>query len=122
VKLKLILAIVLALVIIGTLVMPVSAVSELGKRYSCSVCGTVVLCIKSGTGQLTCDGKEMEMIHPGPVPSGLLEATFNGQTIDPMVNVIGKRYRCTKCGAEFIVIKAGTGTLSCCGQPMELKK
>ncbi|GAG41997.1 unnamed protein product, partial [marine sediment metagenome] len=33
-----------------------------------------------------------------------------------------KRYRCPKCGSEFIVTKGGEGTITCCGQPMELKK
>ncbi len=39
-----------------------------------------------------------------------------------MANQIGKRYICSKCGSEFMVTKSGEGTLSCCGQPMELKK
>ncbi|MBI2911835.1 MAG: desulfoferrodoxin [Chloroflexi bacterium] len=28
---------------------------------------------------------------------------------------------CTICGSEMIVTKAGAGTLTCCGQPMQLK-
>ncbi|MGQ9573505.1 MAG: hypothetical protein ACUVV3_10070 [Dehalococcoidia bacterium] len=39
-----------------------------------------------------------------------------------MANQAGKRYQCTKCGTEMIVTKAGQGTLSCCGQPMQLKQ
>jgi len=39
-----------------------------------------------------------------------------------MANQIGKRYVCKKCGSEFIVTKGGEGTVTCCGQPMELKK
>jgi len=39
-----------------------------------------------------------------------------------MANAVGKRYRCVKCNCEFIVTKGGSGTLKCCGQPMELKK
>ncbi|MCE5263058.1 MAG: desulfoferrodoxin [Deltaproteobacteria bacterium] len=39
-----------------------------------------------------------------------------------MANQAGKRYVCTKCGAEHIVTRPGGGTLSCCGQPMEIKK
>ncbi len=31
----------------------------------------------------------------------------------------GERYRCTLCGNEVVVTKAGGGELSCCGQPME---
>lgn len=39
-----------------------------------------------------------------------------------MASQVGKRYRCEKCGSEFIVTKAGQGELKCCGQPMEIKK
>jgi len=39
-----------------------------------------------------------------------------------MPSVVGKRYRCTVCGAEFIVTKGGKGTLICCGKPMEIKE
>lgn len=38
-----------------------------------------------------------------------------------MANQTGKKYICKKCGSEFIVTKAGKGTLTCCGQPMSLK-
>jgi desulfoferrodoxin-like iron-binding protein len=39
-----------------------------------------------------------------------------------MANEIGKRYVCKKCGSEFIVTKAGAGSVTCCGQQMEQKK
>jgi desulfoferrodoxin-like iron-binding protein len=39
-----------------------------------------------------------------------------------MANQLGKLYVCTKCGAQVIVTKAGGGTISCCGVPMEPKK
>ncbi|MEX0800883.1 MAG: hypothetical protein WD379_06680 [Dehalococcoidia bacterium] len=39
-----------------------------------------------------------------------------------MVNQVGKRYVCEKCGSEFIVTKGGSGELHCCGQPMKLKQ
>ncbi|HEX7475545.1 MAG TPA: hypothetical protein VF318_06210 [Dehalococcoidales bacterium] len=39
-----------------------------------------------------------------------------------MANVVGKRYKCAKCGSEFIVTKGGTGEIKCCGQSMEQKK
>ena len=39
-----------------------------------------------------------------------------------LANEVGKRYSCEKCGTEFIVTKAGEGKLTCCGQPMTLKK
>ncbi len=43
--------------------------SQLGKRYKCSVCGTEVLCVKSGSGSVACDGKEMEIQEPRTIPS-----------------------------------------------------
>lgn len=39
-----------------------------------------------------------------------------------MANQVGKRYQCTKCNTEMIVTKGGTGSLGCCGQPMQLKQ
>ncbi len=39
-----------------------------------------------------------------------------------MANQTGKRYKCTECGAEFIVTRGGDGTVCCCGKPMEPKK
>ncbi|MDD4859533.1 MAG: hypothetical protein PHR56_04945 [Dehalococcoidales bacterium] len=39
-----------------------------------------------------------------------------------MANQVGKRYQCSVCGSEFIVTKAGAGTITCCGKPMEIKK
>lgn len=38
-----------------------------------------------------------------------------------MANEVGKRYRCTKCGSEFIVTRGGNGAVMCCGQPMTKK-
>lgn len=35
-----------------------------------------------------------------------------------MANLLGKRYRCTRCDAELLVSKAGDGALACCGEPM----
>jgi 3-oxoacid CoA-transferase B subunit len=29
---------------------------------------------------------------------------------------------CTKCGAEVIITRGGSGTITCCNQPMEIKK
>jgi desulfoferrodoxin-like iron-binding protein len=39
-----------------------------------------------------------------------------------MPNQMGKRYVCSKCGAEVIITKAGGGTLICCGLDMLMKK
>ncbi len=45
-----------------------------------------------------------------------LESEFN------MANLVGKRYVCSNCGTEYIVTKAGAGTVNCCGKPTQLKK
>ncbi|MBM3941149.1 MAG: desulfoferrodoxin [SAR202 cluster bacterium] len=34
---------------------------------------------------------------------------------------MGKKYVCDSCGSEFMVTKAGTGDLQCCGQPARQK-
>jgi desulfoferrodoxin-like iron-binding protein len=39
-----------------------------------------------------------------------------------MPSQLGKIYVCAQCGAQFIVTKAGSGDLQCCGKPMEQKK
>jgi len=39
-----------------------------------------------------------------------------------MANQVGKRYKCAKCGSEFVVTRGGEGEVHCCGKPMELKK
>jgi desulfoferrodoxin-like iron-binding protein len=39
-----------------------------------------------------------------------------------MANQVGKRYKCAKCGAEVIVTRGGNGAVTCCDQPMEIKK
>lgn len=39
-----------------------------------------------------------------------------------VANETGKRYICALCGAEFIVTRGGNGTLTCCNQPMQLKR
>jgi len=43
--------------------------SQLGKRYRCSVCGTEILCTKAGEGVAVCCDKDMEVQEPKPLPS-----------------------------------------------------
>lgn len=43
--------------------------SQLGKRYTCPVCGTEILCVKSGEGVAACDSQEMEIKEPKTIPS-----------------------------------------------------
>ena len=37
-----------------------------------------------------------------------------------MPNQLGKRFQCENCGTEVLCIKAGDGTVECCGKAMEL--
>jgi desulfoferrodoxin-like iron-binding protein len=43
--------------------------SQLGKRYRCQVCGTEVLCVKTGEGTIVCCGQEMVVQEPRTIPS-----------------------------------------------------
>ncbi len=43
--------------------------SELGKGYECEVCGTQVLVVKPGDGDLECDGRLMVIQGQRRVPS-----------------------------------------------------
>ena len=38
-----------------------------------------------------------------------------------MANQTGKRYVCATCGSEMLVTKAGAGTLTCCGEEMQIR-
>jgi hypothetical protein len=31
---------------------------------------------------------------------------------------VATRLRCSTCGAEFVVVEAGEGTIECCGVPL----
>jgi len=44
-------------------------VSQLGKRYRCSVCNTEVLCTKASDNNPNCCDKEMELQKPKKSPS-----------------------------------------------------
>ena len=39
-----------------------------------------------------------------------------------MANQLGKRYRCTVCGMEVLVTKAGGGAVNCHDQDMEVQE
>ncbi len=43
--------------------------NQLGKRYQCAVCGTIILCTKPGEGEATCDGHPMVLQEPKKLPS-----------------------------------------------------
>jgi len=43
--------------------------NQLGRRYECQVCGTIVLCTKAGEGTILCCGQEMGIQQPRKLPS-----------------------------------------------------
>ena len=43
--------------------------NQLGKRYVCAKCGTMVLCTKTGEGSIQCCEVEMEIQQPRQLPS-----------------------------------------------------
>jgi len=43
--------------------------NQLGKRYQCPICGTMVLCTKAGEGAVLCHEQEMELQQPRKLPS-----------------------------------------------------
>ncbi|MGQ9573504.1 MAG: hypothetical protein ACUVV3_10065 [Dehalococcoidia bacterium] len=44
-------------------------VNQLGKRFQCEVCGTEVLCIKPGNGEVHCCETPMKLMQPKVLPS-----------------------------------------------------
>lgn len=43
--------------------------NQLGRRYECQVCGTIVLCTKAGNGTIYCCEQEMVVQQPRRLPS-----------------------------------------------------
>jgi desulfoferrodoxin-like iron-binding protein len=44
-------------------------VNQVGKRYRCERCETVVICAKRGEGELVCHGAPMVVMVAKPLPS-----------------------------------------------------
>ncbi len=43
--------------------------NQLGRRYQCEVCGTMVLCTKAGDGAICCHDQPMTVQQPRQLPS-----------------------------------------------------
>lgn len=43
--------------------------NQVGKRYRCEECETLVICVKKGDGQFHCHGRPMELQTAKPLPS-----------------------------------------------------
>lgn len=46
-----------------------SGSNQVGKRYTCADCGTVIMCVKKGEGRFQCHGADMELQVAKPLPS-----------------------------------------------------
>jgi hypothetical protein len=87
-----------------------------GSRWKSAVCDTEVVVVRPPDGPkvLACGGAEMISI----------DATSSGASPDPSLSSgtqLGKRYTDEKSGIEVLCTKAGEGTLTLDGQPLELK-
>ena len=43
--------------------------NDLGQRYGCETCGTITMCIKTGSGRVHCCGRQMALQAPRELPS-----------------------------------------------------
>lgn len=43
--------------------------NQVGKRYRCGECDTLIICVKKGDGQFHCHGALMELQTAKPLPS-----------------------------------------------------
>jgi hypothetical protein len=43
--------------------------NQVGKRYSCSQCASVVICAKPGPGEFHCHDQAMDLMSAKPLPS-----------------------------------------------------
>lgn len=39
-----------------------------------------------------------------------------------MPSLLGKRYVCAACGTETLCTRAGSGSVTCCGQELQVKQ
>jgi len=39
-----------------------------------------------------------------------------------VANQLGKRFKCSQCNTEVLCVKAGVGTVVCCGKDMEIQE
>jgi hypothetical protein len=57
------------------------------------------------------------------INAGIKEVIQEISSIEvPIASVLGKRFFCLLCKKEALCTKAGLGVLSCCGQPMLIRK
>jgi hypothetical protein len=87
-----------------------------GSRWKSAVCDTEVIVVQpaEGSHSLGCGGAEM-VPHDASPPRGSPDPTLSGGTL------LGKRYSDEGSGLELLCTKAGVGTLTLDGSPLEIK-
>lgn len=43
--------------------------NQVGKRYQCATCETLIICVKPGPGEFQCHEAPMELLTAKPLPS-----------------------------------------------------
>ncbi len=87
----------------------------LAKRYICTVCGGEYLIINEGPGSMKCCGQVMELKENkeyGPFEEN--------EYIDEDSALLGRKYRCEKCGVESVCSVPGKKVPECCGEKMSV--
>ncbi len=84
-----------------------------GTKLKSAVCDTEVMVIKGTNIVVECGGKPMSDVAPGA--KGTLDAAFADGT------QMGKRYVNPEGNIELLCVKAGKGSLSIAGAPLQIK-
>jgi len=87
----------------------------LAKRYICTICGGEYLIINEGVGSMKCCGQVMELKTGSEY--GQFEAN---EYVDETSALLGRKYRCEKCGVEAVCSVPGKKIPACCGQIMNV--
>lgn len=89
-----------------------------GSRWKSAVCDTEVVVVRPPKGEvvLECGGAPM-VAKDAPAPEGLTLAPDRADG-----TAVGKRYFNQAAGIELLGSKAGKGSLSVDGEPLELKE
>jgi hypothetical protein len=88
-----------------------------GSRWKSAVCDAEVVVVRASpeAAALECGGHPMAA-HGGETPAGLAIAPDRAEGIQ-----VGKRYFDEETGTEVLCSKAGTGSLSMAGRPLQLR-
>lgn len=93
------------------------SVLRVGVRLRSAVCTTEVIVVKAPAGGvvLECGGQPM-------VPAGAVTSAVPADPGPPGPGTaVGKRYALDEQGLELLCVKAGAGTLSVAGRPVEVR-